>query len=67
VAGRIPFLFSPAGVRCILTAYPALASKLNPEKEGVKAEWFERMHKSERQLYRVLGNTHYEHHARRAP
>jgi hypothetical protein len=60
-ASRIPFLFSPTDVRDVLAEYPALDAKLHPENEGVKAEWFERVRKSERQLYRVLGNTHYEH------
>jgi hypothetical protein len=61
VADRIPYLFSPAGVQKVLAEYPALAAKLQPSKEDVKAEWFERVCKSERQLYRVLGNTHYKH------
>jgi hypothetical protein len=58
---RIPYLFSPYEVRNELSAYPALAAKLRPEKEGIEAEWFERVRKGERQVYRVLGNTHYEH------
>jgi hypothetical protein len=45
----------------VLASYPALAAELKPEREGVKAEWFEHVRKSERQLYRVLGNTHYAH------
>jgi hypothetical protein len=61
---RIPFLFSPADVRSVLTAHPALDAKLQPEKEGVEAEWFERVRKSPRQIYRVLGNTHYKHLAK---
>jgi hypothetical protein len=59
--GHIPFLFSPTGVRELLAGYPSLNDKLSPEKEGVEAEWFEHVRKSQRQLYRVLGNTHYEH------
>jgi hypothetical protein len=60
-SSRVPFLFDPAGVRRELAAFPALGSELDPDREGVKAEWFVRIRKSERQLYRVLGNTHYDH------
>lgn len=58
---RIPYLFSPVGVQEVLAAYPALAVELRPETEGTKAEWFEGIRKSDRQVYRVLGNTHYNH------
>jgi hypothetical protein len=34
-----------------------LTSELDPERESLKVEWFERIRKSERQLDRVLGNT----------
>jgi hypothetical protein len=59
--GRVAFLFDPAAVRATLAAYPSLAAELDPEREGVKADCSERCRKSERQLYRVLGNTHYDH------
>jgi hypothetical protein len=60
-ASHIQFLFDPAAVRKTLAAFPALAAEIDPEREGVMADWFERIRKSQRQLYRVLGNTHYEH------
>jgi hypothetical protein len=58
---RIPFLFDPATVQETLGAFPSLAAELDPANEGVAAEWFERVRKSARQVYRVLGNTHYKH------
>jgi hypothetical protein len=58
---RIPYLFDPDEVRATLADFPSLAGELRPEREREKAEWFERVFKSERQIYRVLGNTHYAH------
>jgi hypothetical protein len=58
---HIEYLFDPAGVRDVVASYPALAVELKPDQEGVKAAWFERVRKSPRQVYRVLGNTQYKH------
>jgi len=58
---RVPYLFDPDRVREVLATFPALAAELRPEGEGVVAEAFTGIRKSERQLYRVLGNTHYDH------
>jgi hypothetical protein len=53
------FLYHPSSVRELLASLPSLAAELRPEVEGQESEWFERVRKSERQIYRVLGNTHY--------
>src|SRR5438874_3542177 len=58
---RTCFLFDPASVLDTLKSFPYLAAELDPENEGTKAESFARLRKSPRQIYRVLGNTHYEH------
>ncbi|MCU1278916.1 MAG: hypothetical protein JWM53_2462, partial [bacterium] len=49
---RICFLFDPALVLDALGAFPALAAELDPTSEGTRAEWFERVRKSPRQIYR---------------
>lgn len=58
---RTPYLFDPARVRGDLSSYAALDRLLKPESEGVEITSFPGARKSERQLYRVLGNTHYPH------
>src|SRR5260221_13755151 len=58
---KLQFLFDPAAVREHLGDLQSLAAELRPETEGVEAETFEEVRKSERQLYRILGNTHYDH------
>ncbi len=55
------FLFDPTASVAALADYPDLAAATDPRREGFEADWLEGMRKSERQLYRVLGNTHYEH------
>jgi hypothetical protein len=61
-ADRIPYLFDLAEVRRLLESYPTLAAdpKLKLEREPA-AECFEGGRKSRRQIYRLLGNPHYEH------
>src|SRR5579859_6445339 len=59
-ADRIPYLFDLAEVRRLLESYPKLAAELKLEREPA-AECFEGGRKSTRQIYRVLGNPHYEH------
>lgn len=59
-ADRIPYLFDLGEVRRLLEHYPTLASELKPEREP-PATCFNDGRKSTRQIYRVLGNTHYEH------
>jgi hypothetical protein len=41
--------------------YPNLTASVAPERDGEAAKWFDFLRKSERQLYRVLGNMHYDH------
>jgi hypothetical protein len=59
-ADRIPYLFDLAEVRLLLESYPTLSQGLKPEREPA-AECFDGGRKSTRQIYRVLGNPHYEH------
>lgn len=61
-ARRIAFLFDPAAVAQILAGLPHLATALgHPHCEGEPASSVRGARKSARQVYRVLGNTHYEH------
>ena len=55
------FLFDPTATVAILADYPNVAATTDPRREGFAADWLEGVRKSERQLYRVLGNTHYKH------
>lgn len=55
------FLFDPVDVLKTLESFPCVATELDPANEGASTEWFERVRKSQRQIYRVLGNTHYNH------
>lgn len=59
---RLSFLFDPADVAKVLDRLPQLRSVIpDPAREGQESVAFRGMRKSERQLYRVLSNVHYEH------
>jgi len=61
-ARRIEFLFDPAAGAQTLAALPHLAGVLgDPRREGERAARLPGARKSARDLYRVLGNTHYAH------
>lgn len=61
-ARRIEFLFDPATVAQTLASLPHLAGLLlDPDEEGEPAVHLQGARKSSRELYRVLGNTHYQH------
>ena len=61
-ARQIEFVFDPAEVSLALAGLPALAAALgDPYREGRPARNLPRARKSARELYRVLGNTHYAH------
>jgi hypothetical protein len=62
VNARLSFLFDPADVAKVLDRLPHLRSVIpDPAREGQESAAFRGMRKSERQLYRVLSNVHYEH------
>jgi len=62
VNARLSFLFDPADVAKVLDRLPHLRSVIpDPAREGQESVAFQGMRKSERQLYRVLSNVHYEH------
>lgn len=64
-ARRIEFLFDPNAVVPTIAGLSHLASLLgDPRLEGEPAANLPGARKSGRELYRVLGNTHYEHLAR---
>jgi hypothetical protein len=58
-----PILFSPANVSRVLEGHPTLASLLpDPAREGTDSGAFPGvLRKTERELYRWIANTHYEH------
>ena len=60
---RTPILFSPAKVKEVLEGMPAVAALLpDPELEGQPSVAFPRfLRKTEREVYRWIANTHYEH------
>lgn len=59
---RPAFLFDPAEVAKLLADLPHLRDAMpDPAHEGEESVGFAAMRKSERQLYRVLSNAHYEH------
>jgi hypothetical protein len=61
-ARRVEFLFDPVEVAQALDGLPGLASKLgDPHCEGEQASNLPGARKSARELFRVLGNTHYAH------
>lgn len=56
------FLFDPAAVAEILAELPHLAASVpSPHREGRASDGFPKARRSDRHLYRMLGNTHYEH------
>lgn len=59
----IPILFSPPRVKAVLAHMPTLAALISaPEEEGVESEAFPGvLRKTEKELYRWIANTHYEH------
>jgi hypothetical protein len=62
VSARLSFLFDPVEVADVLTRLPHLCAAIpDPAEEGEESVAFPGMRKSERQLYRVLSNVHYEH------
>jgi len=56
-------LFSPADVTRVLAGLPSVAALLpDPTLEGVESEAFPGvLRKTEREVYRWIANTHYEH------
>ncbi|MGH2792552.1 MAG: hypothetical protein ACRDJ0_16410 [Actinomycetota bacterium] len=59
---RTAYLFDPADVIQLLRELPDLAAALgNPTREGGPSDVFPQARKSERQLYRILANDHYDH------
>lgn len=58
-----PILFPPPRVKAVLACMPTLAMLIpDPEEEGVESEAFPGvLRKTERELYRWIANTHYEH------
>lgn len=64
-ARRIDFLFDPDDASRIIAELPSLSALLgDPHLEGEPALNLPGARKSGRELYRVLGNTHYPHLAR---
>jgi hypothetical protein len=62
VNSRLSFLFDPADVAKVLDRLPHLCAAIpDPAREGQESVALQGMRKSERQLYRVLSNVHYEH------
>jgi hypothetical protein len=62
VSARLSFLFDPVEVAKVLTRLPHLRAAIpDPAQDGEESVAFPGMRKSERQLYRVLSNVHYEH------
>jgi hypothetical protein len=59
-ADRILYLFDLAEVHRVLANYPTLGREMKPERESA-AECFIGGRTSARQIYRVLGNLHYEY------
>jgi hypothetical protein len=56
------FLFQAEAVTGVLSQFPQLRSRLgDPRQEGQPSQAFSTARKSERQIYRVLGNVHYSH------
>jgi hypothetical protein len=59
---NIEYLFNPQEIIKTLTDYEFLKKKLkNPEKEGFKSKSFSNLRKTQREIYRILTNLHYEH------
>jgi hypothetical protein len=55
-------LFSPDDVRRVLAAAPSVAALVpDPADEGLPTEAFAELRKTERELYRWIANTHFEH------
>jgi hypothetical protein len=56
-------LFKPSAVRQVLATLPSVAALLpDPDEEGVDSEAFPGvLRKTEREVYRWIANTHYEH------
>ena len=62
MSARVSFLFDPADVAKVLDRLPHLRAAIpKAAQEGEDSVAFHGMRKSERQLYRVLSNVHYEH------
>jgi hypothetical protein len=59
---RVSFLFDPDSVARVLGELPHLAGLIgDPHDEGERATALHGARKSARELFRVLGNTHYDH------
>ena len=57
-----PILFSPTDVRRVLRRAPSVAALVpDPADEGLPSEAFAELRTTERELYRWIANTHYEH------
>jgi hypothetical protein len=59
---QVPFLFDPDSVARVLGDLPHLAALIgDPHDEGERTTTLRGARKSARELFRVLGNTHYDH------
>lgn len=59
---KTAILFSPADVRRVLEGTPSVARLVpDPADEGVPSESFAELRKTERELYRWIANTQFEH------
>ena len=60
---RTQILFDPASVKKVLDDLPAVAALIpDPPEEGVDSEAFPGvLRKTDRELYRWIANTHYDH------
>lgn len=59
---RTAYLFDPSDVVQVLRGLPSLGAALgDPAREGEPSTAFPLARKSERQIYRILANDHYEH------
>ena len=59
---NIEYLYNPQDIIQTLADYEFLKKKLkDPEKEGFKSKSFSGLRKTQREIYRILTNLHYEH------
>jgi hypothetical protein len=59
---RQSFLFSPSSVSGLLEDLPNLRERVgSPVREGVNSDAYPGARRTERQIYRILSNTHYKH------
>ena len=59
---NIEYLYNPQEIIQILSDYEFLKKQLkDPEKEGLQSNSFSGLKKTQREIYRILTNLHYEH------